>query len=51
MATMADKRVGVEGEVWKWRRKLFAWEEEQLRECCEFLHNIVLHANVFARWL
>jgi hypothetical protein len=29
-------------EAWKWRRRLLAWEEEQLREFCVLLNNIVL---------
>jgi len=33
---------GEEGEAWKWRRRLFAWEEEKVRECCDILTNIVL---------
>jgi len=33
----------LEGEGWKWRHKLFAWEEKMWRECCTILSNIVLH--------
>jgi hypothetical protein len=31
-----------EGRAWVWRRRLFAWEEESVRECSSLLCNIVL---------
>ncbi|AES97462.2 hypothetical protein MTR_5g054790 [Medicago truncatula] len=34
-----------EGEAWKWRCRLLAWEEEKVRECCDVLTNIVLQPN------
>jgi len=37
---------GEDGEAWQWRRKLFSWEEELVRECSEFLFNIVLQSNL-----
>lgn len=33
---------GVDGEAWKWCRRLFAWEEELVRECVDRLNNVVL---------
>jgi len=33
-----------------WRRRLFAWEEESVRECSILLHNIVLQDNVHDTW-
>jgi hypothetical protein len=39
-----------EGEALKWRRKLFAWEGDLLRNCCFLLHNIVLHDGVLDCW-
>jgi len=30
------------GRAWVWRRRLFAWEEENVRECTLLSHNIVL---------
>lgn len=37
--------------VWVWRRQLFAWEEESLRECSPLLHNTVFQDNAHAwRW-
>lgn len=43
----------VEGMAWEWRRHLFLWEEEYVRECYVLLHNIVLQdtANDSWRWL
>jgi hypothetical protein len=35
----------VEGEVWMWRRQLWTWEEEVLRECQTLLHDFVLQAR------
>jgi len=36
-----------------WRRHLFAWEEESVRECSVLLYNTVLQVNVHdaRRWL
>jgi len=28
---------GVNGEAWKWRKRLFALEEELVREACNFI--------------
>jgi len=39
---MASRGWGVGGGAWVWRRRLFAWEEECVRECCALLHDIVL---------
>jgi len=40
----------VDGQVWEWRRRLFAWENECVRECCVLLNNFVLQANVTDKW-
>jgi len=32
---------GVNREALKWRRRLFAWEEELVEECVEHLNSIV----------
>lgn len=37
---------GEDGWVWKWQRKLLASEEDQVRECCKILINIVLQPNM-----
>jgi len=42
--------VGVEGEGWRWRRRLFAWEEELVVDCCSLLENIVLQESIVNTW-
>ncbi|KEH27819.1 transmembrane protein, putative [Medicago truncatula] len=42
---------GVNGEAWKWRRRLFAWEEEQMEELCLLLQNVILQADKEDRWI
>ncbi|KEH34516.1 hypothetical protein MTR_3g467670 [Medicago truncatula] len=43
--------LGVEkGEAWKWRQRLWAWEEEVLEECKTLLLDVSLHVNVLD-WL
>ncbi|GAU17363.1 hypothetical protein TSUD_232390 [Trifolium subterraneum] len=42
---------GVDGEAWKWRRRLRAWEEELVLDCVERLSNVVLQVNVHDRWV
>ncbi|GAU14317.1 hypothetical protein TSUD_308770 [Trifolium subterraneum] len=41
---------GVAGEVWQWRRQLWVWEEEMLRECQTLLLNISLQVQSSDRW-
>jgi len=36
---------GEDGEAWKWRRRLLAWEEELVGECKNLLHNVTLHVD------
>ncbi|AES59191.2 hypothetical protein MTR_1g015510 [Medicago truncatula] len=38
------------GEAWRWRMRLFAWEEENVRECVFLLHNTVLQIDTLDRW-
>ena len=40
-----------EGEAWQWRRRLWAWEEEELEECRTLLLDVSLHANVSDKWV
>jgi len=42
---------GVNGEAWKWRRRLFAWEEELARECAALLSNVILQVEVLDWWV
>lgn len=39
------------GETWNYRRRLLAWEEEQVREYSDILTNIILHSIIPNRWL
>nr|ABE79576.2 RNA-directed DNA polymerase (Reverse transcriptase) [Medicago truncatula] len=39
-----------DGRAWLWRRRLFAWEEECVRECSILLLNVVLQVNVTDKW-
>jgi len=36
----------VNGDAWKWRRRLFVWEEELVRECVDRLTHVVLQVKV-----
>jgi len=54
MTTVADMLPlgwGEDGGAWEWRRRLLAWEEEQVRECSEILSYIVLRPNHLNMWL
>jgi len=54
MATVAEMYSlgwGVEGVAWQWRCRLLAWEEEKVRECCDFLSNIVLQPTHPDKWI
>ncbi|GAU10380.1 hypothetical protein TSUD_422790, partial [Trifolium subterraneum] len=39
------------GEAWKWRRRLYAWEEELVVECVARLANVVLQVGARDRWV
>jgi hypothetical protein len=41
---------GLEGKAWDWRRRLFAWEEEELRELRFLLQNVSLQVLRVDRW-
>ena len=40
-----------EGEAWRWRRRLFAREEEVVVELTLLLHNVILQVDNDDRWL
>ena len=42
---------GVDGDAWKWKRRLFAWEEGLVGECVERLSNFVLQEGMSDRWV
>ena len=37
--------------TWNWRRRLFAWEDELVRECVDCISNIVLQDEMVDRWV
>ena len=39
------------GEAWRWRRRLWVWEEDMLEECRCLLNNIFLQHSVSDRWI
>ena len=43
-------RLGGGGEAWKWRQRLFEWEEDLVREFCFLLHDIVLQEDEPDSW-
>ena len=54
ISTMAEKfsfGKGEDGEAWKWWHRLLAWEEDQVRECCVILTNVVLQPSTHDMWL
>ena len=48
---MCQLGLGENGEAWKWRRRLFAWEEEQVGELCLLLQNVTLQVEKEDKWL
>jgi len=42
---------GEGGEAWRWRRRLFAWEEEAMGELTLLLHNVILQVDKDDMWL
>jgi hypothetical protein len=47
---MEGRGWGIDGGAWVWRHRLFAWEEESVREYSLLLHNIVLQDSVHDTW-
>jgi len=41
---------GIEGDAWRWRRRLFAWEEEQAGELTILLQNVNLQVDKDDMW-
>jgi hypothetical protein len=39
-----------EGEAWKWRRRLWVWEEELVEECRTLLLIVSLQENINDVW-
>ena len=38
------------GEAWRWRRRLWVWEEDMLAECRNFIIGFVLQCHIPDRW-
>ncbi|GAU20544.1 hypothetical protein TSUD_131020 [Trifolium subterraneum] len=51
VADMFEDGWGVGGEAWKWRRRLFAWEEDLVAGCIARLANVSLQVGVPDSWV
>ena len=51
MARMCQLGWGEEGQTWRWRRGLFAWEEELVGEFKFLLQDVTLQVDKVDRWL
>ena len=38
------------GEAWRWRRRLWTWEEEMLEVCRQLLDGVTVQANIIDMW-
>ena len=38
------------GDAWRWRRRLWAWEEVLVEECRNILSNVVLQVDIADSW-
>lgn len=39
-----------EGNAWGWRRRLWAWEEDSMRECVFLVNHVLLQDNIQDSW-
>jgi len=39
------------GEAWKWRRRLWVWEEALVEECRHLLLNVMLQVDTEDSWM
>jgi len=51
MAQMFDWGWGEGGEAWKWRRRLWTWEDKLVEECMNFLLTVVMQVDSVDVWL
>jgi len=42
---------GIDGEAWRWRRRLLAWEEDLMVEIRNLLSNVILQESLSDVWL
>ncbi|MCI15266.1 YIPF1-like protein, partial [Trifolium medium] len=45
MADMNKLMWELGGNEWRWRRRLFAWEEQLWGDCCTIVANVVLQVD------
>ena len=50
MSDMCHLGWGMDGEAWRWRRRLFAWEEGLLGDLMLLLQNVNLQVDTVDRW-
>jgi len=41
---------GIDGAAWRWRRRLFVWEEEMLGDLTLLLQNVILQVHKADKW-
>ena len=51
MAAMRALGWGDQGETWRWRRKLFVWEEESVGDLRIFLQNVSFQVHREDKWM
>jgi len=51
VAHMHARGWGLNGEAWKWRQRLYVWEEELLGECVGQLTSVTLKVECADRWV
>ncbi|GAU24262.1 hypothetical protein TSUD_48500 [Trifolium subterraneum] len=51
VADMFEAGWALNGNGWKWRRRLFAWEEDLVAQCVGVLDNFVLQGDATDRWV
>jgi len=51
VADMFARGWGANGEAWKWRRRLFAWEEQLLGECIVRISNFPFQVDRVDNWI
>jgi hypothetical protein len=47
---MFELGVGEGGNAWRWRRRMWDWEEEMVGECRILLSNVVFQESINDRW-
>jgi len=50
VADMFDLGWEERGEAWRWRRRLWTWEEEMLEACRLLLDGVSVQVNIIDRW-